>query len=468
MHNINGQPTIIFSDEETQSLAAKFRFALVGKVSRGSPPYSQLHRLLVNSGLQGAFTVSLINNKHTLIALTTESDYNRLCYADLVPQWLPMRVFKWSPTFTPDQESSIVPVWVNFPELPAHLFHKDAIFSIASIVGTPLQMADSTYNQSKLSRARVCIEIDLLKPLLEEFDIQIQDRKIVQKIEYEQIPRYCSLCKHVRHHDLECYTKGNATKPLPRKRIDGKNKSAVVNEHKQQQKMQGKKVLQANRKVIDERAVRKEPTVVERGECSKTGRSVTGGELPVVVVETENDVAIDAETEDQLHIAHEKEADNLLLVSTVTVETEKAVGMDETGSHVGENDSIRVIENVVELDGNGDDRNDTLDGETIDVVCGGGPVPTKGMEIQLFYQAIQPIIPDRKGKSLKQMKTEEVCRADGLVGFGLEMVKGGAEWLSFWVASLVAVTAKWTAENSCGLLKLVLKLLDRIANGLGL
>ncbi|KAK4384651.1 hypothetical protein Sango_3040200 [Sesamum angolense] len=125
-----------------------------------------------------------------------------------------IRVFKWSPTFTPDQQSFIIPICVSFPELPAHLFHKDAIFSIASIVGTPLQMADSTYNQSKLSRARVCIEVDLLKPLLEEFDLQIQDRKIVQKIEYEQIPRYCSLCKHVGHQDLECYSKSDATKPL--------------------------------------------------------------------------------------------------------------------------------------------------------------------------------------------------------------------------------------------------------------
>ncbi|KAL0285246.1 UNVERIFIED_CONTAM: hypothetical protein Sangu_2787500 [Sesamum angustifolium] len=112
MHNINGRTTLIFSDEETQSLAAKFRFALVGKFSHGSPPYSQLHRLLVNSGIKGAFTVSLINFKHTLISLTTESDYNRLWLRRIwYLKGFPMRVFKWSPTFTPDQESSIVPVW---------------------------------------------------------------------------------------------------------------------------------------------------------------------------------------------------------------------------------------------------------------------------------------------------------------------------------------------------------------------
>ncbi|KAL0424144.1 UNVERIFIED_CONTAM: hypothetical protein Sradi_0949200 [Sesamum radiatum] len=98
-----------------------------------------------------------------------------------------MRIFKWSPTFTSDQESPIVPIWVSFPGLPAHLFQKDALFSIASIAGMPLQIADSTYNQSKLSRARVCIEIDLLKPLVEEFDLQIHGKTIVQKIEYESI-----------------------------------------------------------------------------------------------------------------------------------------------------------------------------------------------------------------------------------------------------------------------------------------
>ncbi|KAL0356485.1 UNVERIFIED_CONTAM: hypothetical protein Scaly_1334200 [Sesamum calycinum] len=272
-----------------------------------------------------------------------------------------MRVFKWSPTFTPDQESSIVPVWVNFSELPAHLFYKDAIFSIASIVGTPLQMADSTYNQSKFSWARVCIEIDLLKPLLEDFDIQIEDRKIIQKIEYEKIPHYCSLCKHVGHQALECYSKG-------------------------------KMAMQPACKLFDKRLARKEPTVLERGECSKTAEErhryasidllnedldnnfqsaaeneiahssnyvVTtdieicrkdGENVGVGMVNVENDVVVhanrsekneacnnvtnttnggslkdwtdfDAEKDDELYVVHEKETENLIPDSIVNVET---------------------------------------------------------------------------------------------------------------------------------------------------
>ncbi|KAL2224233.1 UNVERIFIED_CONTAM: hypothetical protein Sindi_3105000 [Sesamum indicum] len=105
----------------------------------------------------------------------------------------PMRVFKWTPTFTPSKESSIVPVWVSFPELPAHLFRKEVLFTVASMIGTPLQIDDATLNQSKLSKARACIELDLLKPRLENFQIQICGATIVQRIEYEDIPHYCSV-----------------------------------------------------------------------------------------------------------------------------------------------------------------------------------------------------------------------------------------------------------------------------------
>lgn len=125
-----------------------------------------------------------------------------------------MRIFKWTPTFTPAQKSSTIPIWVCFPELPAHLFHKDALFAVANMIGIPLQIDDCTLNQSKLSKARISIEIDLTKPLVEGFDLQINRVTIYQKVEYEQLPKYCNLCKHVGHDNLECYTLGNAPAPL--------------------------------------------------------------------------------------------------------------------------------------------------------------------------------------------------------------------------------------------------------------
>ncbi|KAL0359389.1 UNVERIFIED_CONTAM: hypothetical protein Sangu_0788300 [Sesamum angustifolium] len=124
-----------------------------------------------------------------------------------------MRIFKWDPTFNPSQESSVVPLWVEFPELPAHLFQKDALFAMANMVGTPLQLDDYTVNQATLTCAKVCIEVDLNRPLLEEFIINIRGVNLVQKVVYEQAPQYCKLCKHIGHQEKDCYVRGNAPKP---------------------------------------------------------------------------------------------------------------------------------------------------------------------------------------------------------------------------------------------------------------
>ncbi|KAL0359941.1 UNVERIFIED_CONTAM: hypothetical protein Sradi_3678600 [Sesamum radiatum] len=188
----------------------------------------------------------MINARHVLISLSNEADFSRMWLRRIwYIQGFPMRVFKWTPTFTPTQESSIVPVWVCFPELPAHLFHKDGLLAVASMIGTPLQIDDATLNQSKLSKARVGIEIDLTAPIVEDFDLQINGRTIQQKVVYEQVPKYCNLCKHVGHDNLECYSMGNAPRPPPR--------SHTVRKPKGKEK-----------KTTDERVA------MEIGECSKT------------------------------------------------------------------------------------------------------------------------------------------------------------------------------------------------------
>ncbi|KAL2236245.1 UNVERIFIED_CONTAM: hypothetical protein Sindi_0816200 [Sesamum indicum] len=228
-----------------------------------------------------------------------------------------MRVFKWTPTFAPSKESLIVPVWVSFPELPAHLFRKEVLFTVASMIGTPLQIDDATLNQSKLSKARACIELDLLKPRLEDFQIQICGATIVQRIEYEDIPHYCSLCKHVGHRDSDCYTVGDAPKPPPRK---PSNRAAAEN-------MKGKKVAE---KVGRGKAVTKEQVGTETTKAFEIGESsryptnpsnddVDSGKHGNDIAEIEtSDVNYDSNVENELHVdnancsAHEP-ADNLIV-----------------------------------------------------------------------------------------------------------------------------------------------------------
>ncbi|KAL2242474.1 UNVERIFIED_CONTAM: hypothetical protein Sindi_0365400 [Sesamum indicum] len=209
-----GLPKIQFSVAETEKLSEQYKFAIVGKFSHGFPPYRNMHRLLSTLKLQGPFTVTMITNRHVLINLKNEADYTKLWIQRL---WhidgFPMRTFKWTPSFRPQQESSLAPVWIRFPTLPAHLFHKDALYAIASLVGTPLKLDEPTLFQSRLTAARVCVEVDLANKLTEEIVIGIGNEEVVQKVVFENLPKYCMLCKHVGHEAQNCYTKGNAPKP---------------------------------------------------------------------------------------------------------------------------------------------------------------------------------------------------------------------------------------------------------------
>ncbi|KAL0334478.1 UNVERIFIED_CONTAM: hypothetical protein Sradi_4659700 [Sesamum radiatum] len=279
-----------------------------------------------------------------------------------------MRVFKWSPTFTPENESSITPIWVSFPELPAHLFRKDALFAIANNIGTPLQIADSTFYQYNLANARVCVEIDLLKPLLKEIDLKICGATIVQNIVYEQIPNYCSLCKHVGHRDAECYSKGDAPKSPPNRRTAATGKQKMKENAVAQYVIKGKNVVEYQARQAFDKIPEKKLTVTEVGGChryvpAETDVSVAenedyatendiirvvdnvneletaskdGENVGVGMVNVENDVVVhanltdfDAKKEDELYVEHEKETENVY-VESVEKKASKDVNVEAT------------------------------------------------------------------------------------------------------------------------------------------
>ncbi|KAL2248685.1 UNVERIFIED_CONTAM: hypothetical protein Sindi_2342200 [Sesamum indicum] len=215
--------SLVFTDAETEALAAPIRLALVGKFSHGKPQFRHLHCLTVGLGVKGAFT--------------------------------------------------------------------DALFTVANMIGTPLQIDDCTFNQSKLSKVRIGIEIDLAKPLVEGFALQINGATIHQKVEYEQLPKYYNLCKHVGHDNLECYTMGNAPRPPPR-----------VKQSK------GKKTMGTEQQVVTETA-----KAFERGQH---GNDIAEMETSGVNCdsEVENDMHVDSAKDGNMPIVESYlPADNLVV-----------------------------------------------------------------------------------------------------------------------------------------------------------
>ncbi|XP_011083357.1 uncharacterized protein At4g02000-like [Sesamum indicum] len=118
-----------------------------------------------------------------------------------------MRVFKWTPTLNPREESPTFPVWVHLSELPIQFFDREALFSIALLLGTPLKTDVSTATLVQPSVARVYVEINLLEPLQTKISLGIGTEVIIQPVIYERLPKYCGACKHLGHDKDKCYEK---------------------------------------------------------------------------------------------------------------------------------------------------------------------------------------------------------------------------------------------------------------------
>ncbi|KAL2246321.1 UNVERIFIED_CONTAM: hypothetical protein Sindi_2900300 [Sesamum indicum] len=173
-----------------------------------------LRRWMLAQGFRGDFSVGAINVRHVFIKFALEEDYTKLWIKSIwFVEGFPMRVFKWTPTFNPREESPIVPVWVRLPELPIQFFDREALFSIARLLGTPLRTDVSTATLVRPSVARVCVEINLLEPLQTEIGLGIGTEVIIQPVIYERLPKYCGACKHLGHDEDECYEKHRSKAP---------------------------------------------------------------------------------------------------------------------------------------------------------------------------------------------------------------------------------------------------------------
>lgn len=77
--------------------------------------------------------------------------------------YYPMRVFRWTLEFRPKVEYSIVPIWVELPNLPLFMFNKQCLFSIGRLIGSPLALDMPRAEILRPSMVKVCIHLDVLK-----------------------------------------------------------------------------------------------------------------------------------------------------------------------------------------------------------------------------------------------------------------------------------------------------------------
>ncbi|KAJ6849335.1 uncharacterized protein M6B38_270100 [Iris pallida] len=201
-----GAPAIAFPSSAVETLVSPLRWALIGKFSHSRPSIDAVRRAMEGMKFAGAVDIGLIDGRHMLLRPSLEVDFLRIRSREL---WMvanaPMRVFRWDPSFIPNRESAITPVWVSLSGLPIHLFAREAIFAIAQGIGQPLLIDRATAQRSRPSKARVLIELDSSKPLPPKVRLILpHGNSAWQQIKYERIPLYCDHCYHQGHSVGNC------------------------------------------------------------------------------------------------------------------------------------------------------------------------------------------------------------------------------------------------------------------------
>ncbi|CAN1180942.1 hypothetical protein LINPERHAP2_LOCUS35052, partial [Linum perenne] len=176
--------------------------ALVVKVLERSFSFGAVKRRLETLWARnGEIQVSDASNSFFLVRFADSNDYQRAAFQG------PWKIFdyyfsvaRWSPYFNEEEPLKTLLMWVRLPKLPIHFFNQVAITRIGDCIGRTVRLDLATSEGARGHYARVCVEIDLSKPLLGKY--MIDDRTYL--VEYESLENICFTCGFYGHKTNSC------------------------------------------------------------------------------------------------------------------------------------------------------------------------------------------------------------------------------------------------------------------------
>ncbi|KAL7163729.1 hypothetical protein ACSBR2_039783 [Camellia fascicularis] len=102
------------------------------------------------------------------------------------------------------EDKKSILVWVKFYNIPLEYWDGDGLSRIASAVGVPLFMDQPTSSGSRISFARVCVNIQADSIFPDNFVITSGDESISIRVEYQGVPSKCVHCNVFGHDTKTC------------------------------------------------------------------------------------------------------------------------------------------------------------------------------------------------------------------------------------------------------------------------
>ena len=198
-----GLVAVKFSREFKQHIRSPWSKAIIVKVFGRMVGFSFLHsRLLSMWKPAGRLDCVGLGQGFFLVKLSLKEDYENILSKGpwfIGEHFLSIR--PWEPNFRPASASvSSIAVWIRLNELPIEYYNGEALLQIGKSIGNVLRIDTHTASEAKGRFARLCVQIDIEKPLITAILIG----KFEQQVCYEGIQKLCFSCGRMGHRRENC------------------------------------------------------------------------------------------------------------------------------------------------------------------------------------------------------------------------------------------------------------------------
>lgn len=200
---LKGIPTAQLRVDEIESESAKWKFAVILYVIGESPTISYLKNYLKSQcNITGNVEIYYHNDGYFVVKCESGAEKEKLLFEG--PYMIasrPVIIKEWRANFClEDEVLKEVPLWIRLPNLPLHCWSVDSLSRIGSVIGRPLCADECTSHQSRISYARMLVEVDITKPLVYKIPITGENGlELLQQVYYEWVPLFCQKCQKVGH-----------------------------------------------------------------------------------------------------------------------------------------------------------------------------------------------------------------------------------------------------------------------------
>jgi hypothetical protein len=196
-------PEFVFSKTEEKRIFRPWRRGVIVKLLGRRIGYKALETRLKQMWVRkGVISIIDLSNDYYLVVFTNEEDK----YAALMDgPWFIydhyLTVKEWSPNFQPASDTiEEVAVWVRISGLPIEFYDAKILNFIGNRVGKTVKVDKNTLTRERGKYARLCVQVNLTKPLLAAFTIK--GRKY--NVEYEGLHMLCLTCGKFGHYKDGC------------------------------------------------------------------------------------------------------------------------------------------------------------------------------------------------------------------------------------------------------------------------